>query len=49
MIMKKIKKGTLLDEDCYVISEKERRELMEYRRSFNSFLKLYTNYTKHYS
>lgn len=46
--MKLLKKNTVLDEDMYVISESERLELMDYRRSFNHFLRLYTNYTKNY-
>jgi len=49
--MKLVKKGSLVMEDCYVISKKERREIMEYRKTFNKFFRFYSNsdsYSKRY-
>jgi len=48
-LLKLLKEGTILKEDYYMISEEERLELIEYRKTFNKFLRLYTNYTKYYS
>lgn len=46
--MKKISKGTIIDEDCYIIMENERKELVEYRKTFNRFKEMYINYSKYY-
>ena len=39
-------KGTKIKEDCYIISDKERKELVEYRKTFNKFHKMYIKYSK---
>lgn len=49
VMMKKVMKGTKIKEDCYIISENERKELVEYRKTFNKFHKMYTNYSKYYN
>lgn len=41
-------KGTKINYDCYIISEDERKELIEYRKTWNRFKKMYTNYSKYY-
>ena len=47
-MMKKVLKGTIITDDCYIISENERKELIEYRKTWNKFKKMYTNYSKYY-
>lgn len=46
--MKKIKKGTKVKQDCYIISENERIELMKYRNNVALFKEMYTDYVKTY-
>ncbi len=46
--MKKVLKGTKINNDCYIISENERNELITYRKTWNQFKQMYTNYSKYY-
>lgn len=46
--MKKIVKGTKVKEDCYIISENERIELIGYRKKINLFNEMYSDYVKTY-
>jgi len=48
IFMKKVLKGTIINDDCYIISDTERKELIEYRKTWNKFNKMYTNYSKYY-
>ena len=46
--MKKIMKGTKVKEDCYIISDKERIELIGYRNKIKLFNEMYSDYVKTY-
>lgn len=46
--MKKIKKGTKIKEDCYIISESERIELINYRKNIKAVKEMYDDYVKTY-
>lgn len=46
--MKKISKGTKVKEDCYIISENERIELINYRKKIEVVKEMYADYVKTY-
>lgn len=48
MVVKKVFKGTIIDEDSYIISEKEKKELVEYRKIVQRFHQMNSNYSKYY-
>ena len=46
--MRKIKKGTIINQDCYIITEKEKEKYTQVMETLRKFKEMRDNYRKQY-